>query len=190
MRPASSGWSRSMPVSSTATIVEGFPVVTLQASGASISTSLALSSPQSWPIIRSFGTNAAAIRPAPRTASVPPAPDFGRRDRRRPRSRRSSAGRHASPRPRVGTSRRPSPSPLSRTRDSRTSRRSADRSRRALRAMGVSSRCDQDGDFAARGPQRPHRGGNPRLKRDDLFSDRHSNMATHLPKGNTASRSE
>ena len=54
--------------------------------------------------------------------------------------------------------RRPSPSPLSRTRDSRTSRRSANRSRRGLRAMGVSSRCDQDGGFAARGPQRALRG--------------------------------
>ena len=46
--------------------------------------------------------------------------------------------------------RRPSPSPLSRTRDSRTSRWNANRSRWDLRAMGVSSRCDQDGRFAAR----------------------------------------
>ena len=55
--PAKSGLLRSIPVSSTATIVDGFPVVIPQASGASMSTLLALFRPQSWPKAGSFGVN-------------------------------------------------------------------------------------------------------------------------------------
>jgi hypothetical protein len=59
--PAKSGLLRSMPVSRTATIVEGFPSVTPQASGASMSTLFELFRPQSWPKAGSLGRFVTAV---------------------------------------------------------------------------------------------------------------------------------
>ncbi len=60
MLSARSGWSYATPVSITPTTMSGLPVVRSQASGASMSLSLAWLRPQSWPKLVSFGI--AAVR--------------------------------------------------------------------------------------------------------------------------------